>query len=89
MHMIKDMDLYEDAIRSTDKRVLKNLAIMNNLAVQLFYLYQMITGIEFRKAKLIFQLEPIRCLNVILGVMSSQEIVDSLVKELKKSKKTR
>lgn len=89
MHKIKDMDLYEDAIRSTDKRALQNLATMNNLAVQLFHLYQMISGLEFRKAKLTFQVEPIKCLNTILGVMSSQEIVDSLIRDLKKSRKTR
>ncbi len=87
MHRIKDMDLFEDAIRSTDKTALHNIATLNNLAVQLFYLYQAITGMEFRKAKIFFQTNPIDCLNLILGTMSSEEIVNKLIAELEKKKK--
>ena len=87
MHRIKDMDLFEDAIRSTDKNALQNIATLNNLAVQLFYLYQAVTGMEFRKAKIFFQTNPIDCLNLILGTMSSEEIINKLIKELDKKKK--
>lgn len=87
MHRIKDMDLFEDAIRSTDKTALRNIATLNNLAVQLFYLYQAITGMEFRKAKIFFQTNPIDCLNLILGTMSSEEVVSKLITELEKKKK--
>jgi hypothetical protein len=87
MHRIKDMDLFEDAIRSTDKNALQNIATLNNLAVQLFSLYQAITGMEFRKAKIFFQTNPIDCLNLILGTMSSEEIISKLITELEKKKK--
>ena len=89
MHRIKDMDLFEDAIRSTDKTALQNIANLNNLAVQLFYLYQSITGMEFRKAKIFFQTNPIDCLNLILGTMSSEEIINRLIDNLNKKKKKR
>lgn len=87
MHRIKDMDLFEDAIRSTDKMALQNIANLNNLAVQLFYLYQAITGMEFRKAKIFFQTNPVDCLNLILGTMSSEEIIDQLISALNRKKK--
>lgn len=89
MHRIKDMDLFEDAIRSTDKNALHNIANLNNLAVQLFHLYQAISGKEFRKAKIYFQTNPLECITTILSVMSSEEIVNSLIKELDKQKRSR
>ncbi len=89
MHKLKDMDLYEDAVRSTDKGALTNIALLNNLAVQLFHLYASISGKEFRKAKVYFQVNPVECLNLILGVMSSEEIIDSLIKDLTKKKRNR
>ena len=89
LHRIKDMDLFEDVLRSTDKNALQNLANLNNLAVQLFHLYKAISGKEFRKAKIYFQTNPIECLTTILGVMSSEEIVDAIVKDLKKQKRAR
>ena len=89
LHRIKDMDLFEDVLRSTDKNALQNLANLNNLAVQLFHLYKAISGKEFRKAKIYFQTNPIECLTTILGVMSSEEIVDAIVKDLEKQKRAR
>lgn len=86
-HKPKDLIFNEDVCRSTDKNALHNIAILNNLALQLFNMYQMISGKIFRKAKVYFQFNPIECLNTILGVMSSEEIVDRLVKELKKHKR--
>ena len=88
-HKIKDLDFYEDAIRSTDKRALQSIAILNNLAVQLIRIYQSISGNEFRRAKIYFQVNPIECLNLILGVMSSEKIIDKLVRDLEDKKKKR
>ena len=88
-HRIKDMDLFEDVLRSTDKNALQNLANLNNLAVQLFHMYKAISGKEFRKAKIYFQTNPIECLTTILGVMSSEEIINEVVKNLKKQKRAR
>lgn len=86
-HKPKDLIFNEDVCRSTDKNALHNIAILNNLALQLFNMYQMISGKIFRKAKIYFQYNPIECLNTILGVMSSEDIVNRLVKELKKHKR--
>lgn len=88
-HKPKDVIFNEDVCRSTNKNALHNIAILNNLALQLFNIYQMISGKIFRKAKIYFQFNSVECLNTILGVMSSEEIVASLVKELKKEKKSR
>lgn len=87
-HKPKDLIFHEDVCRSTDKNALHNIAILNNLALQLFNMYQMISGKIFRKAKIYFQFNPVECLNTILGVMSSEDIVNRLVKELKKHKKS-
>ena len=89
MHKIKDCDLYEDAIRSTDKKALQKIAILNNLAVQLIKLYQAMSNEEPQRAKIYFQVNTIECLNFMLGVMSSEEIIDSLVKNIKKRKRNR
>lgn len=88
-HKIKDNDFFEDAIRSTDKRALQSVAILNNLAVQLIRIYQTISGHEFHRAKIYFQENPIDCMNLILGVMGSEEIIDKLVEDLEKKKKKR
>lgn len=86
-HKPKDLIFNEDVCRSTDKNALHNIAILNNLALQLFNMYQMISGKIFRKSKVYFQVNPIECLNTILGVMGSEDIVNRLVKELKKHKR--
>jgi len=89
MHKVKDCDLYEDAIRSTDKKALQKIAILNNLAVQLIKLYQALSTEEPHRAKIYFQVNTVECLNYMLGIMSSEEIIDSLVKNIKKQKRTR
>lgn len=81
--------MHEDAARSTDKQALHNIATLNNLGEQLFSLYQSISGLPHREAKVYFQENAIECLNTILSVMSSEEIVNSLVKDLKKGRRKR
>lgn len=88
-HKLKDKDLGEDAVRSTDKRALNNIAVMNNLAQQLIKIYQSISPLEPRKAKLHFRRHTVECLNTILSVMSSEEIIEKLVKDLEKRKRKR
>ena len=88
-HKLKDYDMQEDAVRSTDKQALRNIATLNNLGEQLFTLFQTITGLCHKEAKVYFQENTIECLNVILSVMSSEQIVDSLVKDLKKRRRKR
>ena len=88
-HKLKDYDMNEDAVRSTDKQALRNIAMMNNLGEQLYTLFQTISGLPHREAKVYFQENTIECLNIILSVMSSEQIVDSLVKDLKKRRRKR
>ena len=89
LHKPKDVDLGEDLVRSTDKNALQNIAVLDNLVIQLFRIYQAITGKEYRKARRYFQFNPIECLNTILAIMSSEEIVNSLVLDLKRRKRAR
>lgn len=88
-HKMKGADMNEDAVRSTDRQALRNIAMLNNLGEQLISLYQTISGLPHREAKVYFQENTIECLNSILSVMSSEEIINSLVKDLKKRRKSR
>lgn len=88
-HKLKDYDMHEDAVRSTDKQALRNIATLNNLGEQLFSLFQSISVLPHREAKVYFQENTIECLNTILSVMSSEEVVNSLVKDLKKRRRKR
>ena len=79
-HKLKDYDMDEDAVRSTDKQALvhvllydhvecialRNIAMMNNLGEQLYTLFQTISGLPHREAKVYFQENTIECLNIIL-----------------------
>jgi predicted transposase YbfD/YdcC len=89
LHRHKDLDLREDDWRSQDKNTLHNIAIINNLVLQLFRMYATLSNKEFRKAKVYFQFNPIEALNYILAVMSSEEIVSDLIDSLQKYKKNR
>lgn len=88
-HKMKDADMSEDAVRSTDRQALRNIAMLNNLGEQLISMYQTISVLPHREAKVYFQENTIECLNSILSVMSSEEIVNLLVKDLKKRKRKR
>ena len=89
LHRPKDIDFGEDTVRSTDKNALQNIAILNNLGLQLMRMYQALSGKPFIKAKRGMQAESVDCMNYILGIMGSEEIVSSLIEELHKQKKTR
>ncbi|MGM9941093.1 MAG: ISAs1 family transposase [Bulleidia sp.] len=60
-HKLKDYDMDEDAVRSTDKQALRNIAMMNNLGEQLYTLFQTISGLPHREAKVYFQENTIDC----------------------------
>ena len=55
------------------------------------YLTDLVAYVRERcpKAKIYFQTNPIECLTTILGVMSSEEIINEVVKNLKKQKRAR
>lgn len=79
----------EDTCRITNKNALHNIALLNNLAVVMFNLHHHLFGTILRKSKMEFYVKPIECINRILKIMSSEELVNELVTELKKSKKKR
>lgn len=89
LHKFKDVVLHEDVCRSTDKNVLQNIAIINNLITQIFYIYKSLSSREADQIRMGFKLEPIECIKYVLGFMSSEQIVNQLVLELKKSKRVR
>lgn len=88
-HKVKDEMFKEDTCRITNRNALHNIALLNNLGLLMFNLYHHLFGIILRKSKMAFYVKPIECINQILGVMNSEEIIDKLVKELKNSKKSR
>lgn len=85
LHKNKDLIFHEDLIRVTDKNALQNLAVLNNLGLQLIQMYKAISGKEFRKAKVYFRHHPIECINLILTVTSSEDIISQLKQSIKKS----
>lgn len=88
-HKLKDEMFKEDTCRITNKNALHNIALLNNLALVMFNLHHHLFGTILRRSKMEFYVKPIECINRILMVMSSQELVDELVTGLKKSKKKR
>ena len=63
--------------------------ICNTSDHRLIKLYQALSTEEPHRAKIYFQVNTVECLNYMLGIMSSEEIIDSLVKNIKKQKRTR
>lgn len=87
LHNTKDVFLGEDMFHSTDKTANKNVAILNNIAVQLIYILKAITNEELRRCKDRFKVYPLDTISLILTFMASEDIIDRLVKELKKEKR--
>lgn len=86
-HKEKDNFLNEDRFRSAQKNTVLNLAIMNNLALQLVRIYQAISGLDLHKAKIYMRNYPMEGIQKILNVMDSQEIIGKVQKEMVKIKK--
>lgn len=84
-HKRKDEVLNEDCLRSTNKNALHNLALINNLIISLINLYAAISKREFRHARIYISNHPNECLNTILAVMDSQEIIEEIKSRLRKS----
>jgi predicted transposase YbfD/YdcC len=83
-HKQKDVYLNEDAITCTNKNLLHNLVIMNNLILQMVNIYAAISGRVLRKAKMYFSNHPDECINTILSVMDSEETTLKLKALLRK-----
>ena len=52
LHKEKDTFLNEDRFRSAEKNTINSLAVMNNFAMQIVRIYQAISGLELREAKI-------------------------------------
>lgn len=86
-HREKDNFLNEDRFKSSQRNTVLNLAIMNNLALQLVRIYQAISGLELRKAKIYMRNYPIEGIQKILNAMNSEEIISRVQKEMARIKK--
>jgi predicted transposase YbfD/YdcC len=87
LHREKDNYLKEDRFHSTDKISALNLAVLNNLAIQIVRIYQMISGKELRIAKKYIRCYPLEALNQIQAVMDNEAIIQKIHSEMIKIKK--
>lgn len=86
-HKQKDDFLNEDRFRSSQKNTVLNLAIMNNLVLQLVRIYQTISGLDLNKAKIYMRHYPMEGIQKILSIMSSEEIINKIKTHMVKIKK--
>lgn len=87
LHKEKDTFLNEDRFRSSRKNAVLNLAIMNNLALQLVRIYQAVSGLNLHKAKIYMRNYPMEGIEKILTVMNSKTAVNKVKTEMGKTKK--
>lgn len=88
-HREKDRIFGEDYFTGTDTGANKNITLLNNLGLQFIKMYQTITNKELRKAKDYFRVYPVKGISTVLSVMSSEEIVNDLIKQLDKQRKAK
>lgn len=84
LHKEKDTYLDEDHIRYTNKEIVQNMAILNNLIIQIVRVYQAMVEPNFKAAKIKLHLHPEECLNVLLHIMSSEEIIKEVKNRIRK-----
>jgi len=89
LHKEKDVFFYEDRIRLTNKNAIRNMVLMNNLAMQITRIYQVVAEPDFYMAKLTVHDLPIESIQRILAVMSSAEIIKMVKADLRAKKKNR
>lgn len=87
LHREKDMFLNEDLFRCSEKNTVNNLAVLNNFAMQLIRIYQAISGLELRHAKIYMRNYPLEGCCEILSVLKSKEVIEKIKTEMKKIKK--
>jgi predicted transposase YbfD/YdcC len=88
LHKEKDTFLYEDRIRFTDKNAVHNMAVMNNLAIQLVRIYQAVAEPDLYMAKHTVYDLPVESIQRILAVMNSAEIIRMVKSELRAKKRS-
>ena len=87
LHKEKDMFLNEDRFRSAEKNTVNCLAVMNNFAMQIVRIYQSISGLELREAKIYARNYPMETFQKIASVMGSDKAKMKIAIEMKKIKK--
>lgn len=58
LHKLKDDYLNEDSFRCADRKTIENIIIMNNLIVQLIYIYLPFSGYDLHTAKIALSCNP-------------------------------
>ncbi len=89
LHKEKDTFLNEDRFRSAEKNTINCLAIMNNFAMQIVRIYQSISGLELREAKIYVRNYPMETFQKIASIMGSEKAKAKIATEMKKIKKLR
>jgi len=82
-HWQQDTFFNHDAITYTSKTAVYNATLLLNLALQLITLYHTLFTEDMRKAKIAMHHHPVECINKVLSVMTSEEIIEDLKKHLK------
>ena len=87
LHREKDMFLNEDLFRSSESNTVNCLAVMNNFAMQLIRIYQAVSGLELRHAKIYMRNYTLEGCVEILTKLKSEEVIAKIKEEMLKIKK--
>lgn len=87
LHKEKDCFLKEDLFHSTKDNAIGGMAIMNNFAMMLIRMLQMMEGIPLADAKIKIRCETLPTIGKIISIMRSETITERVKKELKKTQK--
>lgn len=82
-HQTKDVYLHEDEFRCTDRKAAKNIAIMNDVIVQLLNIYIPLSGYIPRKARIALRSRPIEQIMRLLNLIDSKQIRGKMMAVLK------
>ena len=89
LHKLKDDYLNEDSFRCIDRKAVQNIAIMNNLIVQLIYIYLPFSGYDLHMAKVALSCNPYEEISKLLAVLSSEKITEQLKTMMKDKNRKR
>ncbi len=87
LHKEKDGYLNEDLFRCTDRNAALSLAVMNNFALQMVRIYQAVSGRPLNEAKIYMRHYPLEGIQMILSIMSDDEVIERVKKEMLRIRK--
>lgn len=83
LHRTKDMMLDQDRFRISDRNACGVVGALNDIAIVIIKLYQVLTGKEtLAKAKAWFEADPIDATRELVAIQSSEEITEKIVAAL-------